>query len=61
MLSPAVVARQGLFRPAEVTRLVDEHWRGAADRRKEIFNLLTLGLWLDEIASTMRSGSLSGS
>jgi len=60
VLSPEVVARQGLLQPSAVTRLVEEPWRGAADRRKEILNLLMLGLWLDDVASTGRSGSLSG-
>lgn len=59
VLSPEVVARQGLLNPAAVTRLVEEHWRGAADRRKEILNLLMLGLWFDDVASTARSGRLS--
>jgi asparagine synthase (glutamine-hydrolysing) len=60
VLSREVVARQGLLEPSAVARLVEEHWRGTADRRKEIFNLLMLGLWLDDVASTARSGSLSG-
>ena len=61
VLSPSVVARQGLLRPARVTRLVEEHFSGRADRRKEIFNLMTLGLWLDHVAARSPSGSLTRS
>jgi asparagine synthase (glutamine-hydrolysing) len=38
--------RQGLFNPAEVRRLVEEHSTGRTDRRKEIWTLLNLQLWL---------------
>jgi len=38
--------RQGLFKPAAVRRLIEEHSSGRADRRKEIWTLLNLQLWL---------------
>jgi asparagine synthase (glutamine-hydrolysing) len=38
--------RQGLFKPAAVRRLLEEHSSGRADRRKEIWTLLNLQLWL---------------
>ena len=59
ILSPSVIRRQGLLRDSAVTRLVEDHWSGRADRRKEIFNLMTFGLWLDQVASRAGSGSLN--
>ncbi len=38
--------RQGLFKPAAVRRLLEEHSSGRADRRNEIWTLLNLQLWL---------------
>lgn len=56
VLSASAVRRRGLLEPREVTRLVAEHWTGRIDRRKEIFNLLALSLWLDYVSS--RSGTI---
>jgi asparagine synthase (glutamine-hydrolysing) len=38
--------RQGLFQPRYVRRLVEEHEAGTCDRRKELWTLLVLQLWL---------------
>ena len=40
LLSPARLARHGLFDPAYVARLQDEHERGAANHRKLLWTLL---------------------
>ena len=41
------IRKQGLFRPDTVVRLRDEHRAGVADRRKELWTLLALQLWLN--------------
>jgi asparagine synthase (glutamine-hydrolysing) len=43
--SPTRLARRGLFNPAYVQRLLDEHERGQADHRKLIWTLLMFELW----------------
>jgi asparagine synthase (glutamine-hydrolysing) len=45
LLGPAALARQGLFRPAAVARLIDEHRTGARDHRKPLWTLLMFQLW----------------
>src|SRR4051794_21784700 len=47
VLSPDAGARQGLFRPKAVERLIAEHAAGRADHSRQIWCLMTLGLWLD--------------
>jgi asparagine synthase (glutamine-hydrolysing) len=47
VFAQARVAREGIFRPAFVTRMLDEHWRGRRDNRKQIFNLLSFALWYE--------------
>ncbi|HEV7925842.1 MAG TPA: asparagine synthase-related protein, partial [Verrucomicrobiae bacterium] len=39
--------RQGIFNPAEVTRLVGEHLRGTRDNRKQLWTLLIFQLWAE--------------
>ena len=48
VLSPAALRDAGLFEPAEVQTLVDQHLRGVADHRKPLWTLLVLELWRRE-------------
>ena len=45
LLSPAAVARRGLFEPSAVQRLLRENERGTADRALQIWTLLVLEIW----------------
>ncbi len=45
LLAPDRLARQGLFRPQEVSRLVSEHRAGVRDHRKPLWTLLMFQLW----------------
>jgi asparagine synthase (glutamine-hydrolysing) len=54
MLSPQRIARMGLFNPAYVTRLQDEHERGAANHRKALWTLLMFELWRESFIETPR-------
>lgn len=47
LLGPERLARQGLFRPSEVARLVGEHRDGRRDHRKPLWTLLAFQLWYD--------------
>lgn len=47
MLAPSAVRKQGVFRDDVVTRLVDEHARGARDHSRQLWALLVFGLWHD--------------
>lgn len=49
-LSPASLARHGLFEPAFVARLLREHAAGRRDHRKRLFNLLMFQLWWNGFA-----------
>lgn len=40
--------RQGLFNPARVRAMVEDHMTGRRDRRKELWTLLVLQLWLND-------------
>src|SRR5271157_121541 len=46
LLSEAQVKRRGLFRPAVVRGYIDEHRRGAEDWSMQIWQLLTLEIWM---------------
>jgi asparagine synthase (glutamine-hydrolysing) len=46
LISPAQLRRRGLFRPEAVRRLVDEHRSGRADWSMQIWQFLTLELWM---------------
>ncbi len=46
LLGESHLKRQGLFDPAAVRALVEEHRSGLADRRKELWTMLVLQLWL---------------
>jgi asparagine synthase (glutamine-hydrolysing) len=45
VLGRAALAESGLFRPAAVQHMLDEHERGAADHRKPLWTLLVFELW----------------
>jgi len=47
VLAPDAVRAQGLFRPDAVERLLTEHEAGSADHSRQIWCLMTLGLWLE--------------
>ena len=47
VLSSDAIRRQGLFRPEAVDRLLTEHASGQADNSRQIWCLMTLGLWLE--------------
>jgi len=46
LLSESEVRRRGLFRPEVVRRYIDEHRRGAEDWSMQIWQLLTLEIWM---------------
>ena len=46
-LSPETIRRQGFFRPAAVTRVLDEHVAGREDRSRELWGLLAFTLWYE--------------
>jgi len=46
LLSEAQVRRRGLFRPEVVRNYIDEHRRGAEDWSMQIWQLLTLEIWM---------------
>ncbi len=46
LLSESQLRRRGLFRPEAVRRYVDEHRRGAEDWSMQIWQLLTLEIWM---------------
>ena len=45
LLSPAAVARRGMFRPEAVERLLKEHFQGGRDNAIKIWGLLMLEVW----------------
>lgn len=47
LLGPERLARQGLFQPAEVARVIQEHREGTHDHRKPLWTLLMFQLWYD--------------
>ena len=46
LLGESYLRGQGLFRPETVQRWLSEHEAGRVDRRKELWTLLVLQLWL---------------
>jgi asparagine synthase (glutamine-hydrolysing) len=54
LLSPARLARHGLFDAAYVARLQDEHERGQANHRKLLWTLLVFELWHESFVETPR-------
>ncbi len=47
LLSPARMARRGLFEPAEVTRLIDAHVAGRENHAHTLFPLMVFERWAD--------------
>jgi asparagine synthase (glutamine-hydrolysing) len=54
LLSPERVRRAGVFDPAYVTQLLDEHERGTANHRKLLWTLLMFELWHESFVETPR-------
>src|SRR5689334_5123208 len=54
LLSPERVRRAGVFNPAYVARLQDEHERGVANHRKLLWTLLMFELWHESFVETPR-------
>jgi asparagine synthase (glutamine-hydrolysing) len=50
LLSEEIVKKRGLFRPAEVKRVVDANFSGREDFNLQVFQLLGLELWLQQFA-----------
>jgi asparagine synthase (glutamine-hydrolysing) len=48
ILAPAELRKQGFFRPAAVTRLLDEHVAGREDLSRQLWGVLTFTLWLEQ-------------
>jgi asparagine synthase (glutamine-hydrolysing) len=45
LLSEETINRRGLFRPAEVRRIIDANLSGREDYNLQVFQLLNLELW----------------
>jgi asparagine synthase (glutamine-hydrolysing) len=45
LLSEETVSKRGLFRPAEVRRIIDQNLSGREDYNLQVFQLLNLELW----------------
>jgi asparagine synthase (glutamine-hydrolysing) len=45
LLAPSRLEQGGVFRPEFVRNLLNEHWCGARDNRKQIFNILAFTMW----------------
>jgi asparagine synthase (glutamine-hydrolysing) len=54
LLSPERVRKAGVFNPAYITRLQDEHERGVANHRKLLWTLLMFELWHESFIETPR-------
>ena len=54
LLSPERVRRAGVFNPAYVTNLLDEHERGVANHRKLLWTLLMFEMWHESFVETPR-------
>ena len=64
-LSDERLDRQGLFRSAEVRRLLEEHLSGRRDHRKQLWTLFVFQLWhrrwLDGVGSAAATAATAGS
>ena len=63
-LSPERLRRQGFFRPAVVTRLIDDHVTGREDMSRQLWGLLAFTLWhehhVERAPTSPRSRLLEG-
>jgi asparagine synthase (glutamine-hydrolysing) len=50
LLGEEIVKKRGLFRPAEVKRVIDANFSGREDYNLQVFQLLGLELWLQQFA-----------
>ena len=50
VLSPAALARQGIFDPAVVAPLVERHCSGSEDLSRQLWGLMSFTLWFDRYA-----------
>jgi asparagine synthase (glutamine-hydrolysing) len=57
LLSPARLSKTGLFDASYVQRLQDEHERGLANHRKQLWTLLIFELWRENFLSKTGSGA----
>jgi asparagine synthase (glutamine-hydrolysing) len=53
-LAPDVIRRQGLLRPAAVTRVLDDHVSGRQDLSRQLWGLLSLTLWYERHVEGVR-------
>lgn len=53
LMSESALARQQLFDPKVVQRMVDEHDSGRVDHRKALWTMLVLQIWLNRHAPTI--------
>ncbi len=51
LLSPTRIRRIGFLKPSVTDRLVSEHLRRERDRSFELYSLLVLSLWIDEVST----------
>jgi asparagine synthase (glutamine-hydrolysing) len=49
VLSPETIRRQGYFQPGAVSRLLENHVAGREDLSRQLWGLLTFGLWLEQV------------
>ena len=57
-LAEARLKQEGIFRPQEVTRLVNDHLRGNRDNRKPLWTLFMFQQWSDQfLRNTVKPGS----
>jgi len=59
-LAPDVIRRQRLLEPEAVTRVLDDHVAGRADRSRQLWGLLSLTLWYEHhVEGVRRDASLA--
>ena len=59
LLSQPKLRREGFLDPMEVHRLLDEHERGIADRRKPLWTLLAFELWIERFGPGTQSSAVA--